>query len=191
MDFVFHLKSLVLNFEEEVFFAENVGECAGCGARGFVVVLHQALGHFALETAGKADQSTGMLGKKLLADARLVVEAVQRCLRGDFDEIAVTLFVFGQHQQVVVRVAIGRRALNVMVGLFADVKFASDDGLHTCMLGGIDEVDGAENISVVGHGHSRHPHLFYALAELFDITGAIEQGIVRMEVQVDELGHVR
>src|ERR1700688_5228281 len=76
-----------------------------------------------------------------------------------------------------------------MVGLFADVKFASDDGLHVCMLGGIDEVDGAENISVVDHGHGRHPQFFYALAELFDITGAIEQGIVRMEVQVDELGH--
>ena len=33
------------------------------------------------------------------------------------------------------------------------------------------------------------PSLLHMLAELFDVTGAIQQGIVGVQVQVDELGH--
>ena len=57
------------------------------------------------------------------------------------------------------------------------------------MLGRVDEVDCAKNVAVVGHGHGRHAQLFYALAEFFDVTGAVEHGVVGMQVQVDELGH--
>ena len=98
-------------------------------ARRVVLLFHQALGDFALQAAGQADQSLGVLGQKLLADARLVIEAVQRSLRGDLDQVAVAFFVFGQHQQVVVGVALGRRALDVVVVLLADVKLAADDRL--------------------------------------------------------------
>jgi hypothetical protein len=44
---------------------------------------------------------------------------------------------------------------------------------------------------MIGHGHGGHAHLFYTLAEFLDVTGAVEHGVVRMQVQVDELGHVR
>ena len=33
------------------------------------------------------------------------------------------------------------------------------------------------------------PSSGHALAEFFDVAGAIEQGVIGMEVQVDELGH--
>jgi hypothetical protein len=42
---------------------------------------------------------------------------------------------------------------------------------------------------VIGHGHGGHAQLLHALAELFDVTGAIKKGIVGVQVQVDELGH--
>jgi hypothetical protein len=57
------------------------------------------------------------------------------------------------------------------------------------VLGRIDEVDRAENISVVGHGHGWHSQFLYAMAEFFDVAGAVEQGVVGVEMQVDELGH--
>jgi hypothetical protein len=47
----------------------------------------------------------------------------------------------------------------------------------------------AKNVPVVGHGHGRHAQLLHALAKLFDVAGAIKQGVVGMQVQVDELGH--
>jgi hypothetical protein len=57
------------------------------------------------------------------------------------------------------------------------------------VFGRVDEVHRAKNITVVGHGHGGHAHFLYPLAELFDITGAVEQGVVGVQVQVNELGH--
>ncbi len=127
-----------------------------------------------------------MLGQKLLAHARLVIKAVQRSLRRDLDQIAVAFLVLGQNQQVVVAIAFGRGAVVVFL---ADVEFAADDGLHARMFRSVDKVDCAKNIAVVGHGHGGHAQLFHALAKFFDITGAVEQGVVRVQMQVDELGH--
>ena len=127
-----------------------------------------------------------MLGEKLLADARLVIKAMQRGLGRDLDQIAVAFFVFGEHQQMVVGVAFGRGAVVVFL---ADVEFAADDRLHASMLGRVDKVDRAKDVAVVGHGHGRHAQFLHALAELFDVTGAVEQGVVGVQVQVDELGH--
>ncbi len=186
MDAVLHLQTLILDFQKEVFFAENIGERSGGRARSIVVILHQAFGNFALEASGEADQSAGMLGEKLLADPRLVIKAMQRSLRRDLDQIAVAFFVFGEHQQMVVGVAFGRRA---MVVFLADIEFAADDRLHARMLGCVDKMDCAKNIAMVGHGHGGHAQLLHALAKLFDITGAVQQGVVRVQVQVDELGH--
>ena len=107
MDAVFQLQALILNLEEEIFFAEDVGVRAGSRARGVVVAFDQALGDFALQASGEADQSAGVLGEKLLADPRLVVKAVQRGFGRDLDQIAVAFFVLGQHQQMVVGVAFG------------------------------------------------------------------------------------
>ena len=77
MNAVLHRQALVLNFEIEIVFAENVAMSGGRVARGFVVPFHQPLGNFSLEAAGEADQSAGMFRKKFLAHARFVVKAMQ------------------------------------------------------------------------------------------------------------------
>ena len=89
---------------------------------------------------------------------------------------------------MVVGVAIGRGAFDVMVVFFADVEFAADDGLDAVFVGGVYEMHGAEDISVVGHGNGGHAEFLYALAELFHVAGAVEERVIGMEVQVDELG---
>ena len=77
MDLVLHGEALVLNFEIEIFFAENVAIGCGGGERGVVLPFRQALGDFAFQASGEADQAAGVFGQKVLAHARLVVEAVQ------------------------------------------------------------------------------------------------------------------
>ena len=76
-----------------------------------------------------------------------------------------------------------------MIVLLADVQFATDDGLDAMLVRGIGKMHGAKDIAVVGHGHGGHAEFIHALAELIDVTGAIEQRIVSVQVQVDELGH--
>ena len=129
VDAMLLLQALVLNLEKEVVRTENVAVGGRRVPRRVVLLFHQALGHFAFEAARKSDQPFRVLGEKLLADARLVVEAVQRGLRGDLRQVAVAFFVFGEDQQMVVGVAVGRCAFDVVIVLLADVKLAADDGL--------------------------------------------------------------
>ena len=76
-----------------------------------------------------------------------------------------------------------------MIVLFAYVKFTSDDRFDTMLVGGIHEVHGTKNVAVVRHGYGGHAELTYMFTEFFDVTSAIQKGIVGVQMQVDELGH--
>ncbi len=156
MDLVLHRQALILNLEIKIVLAENVDKSSGSRARSIVLPFHQPLRDFTFQASRKPDQSARMLRQKLLAHSRLVIKAVQRSFRRNLHQIAVALFVLGQHQQMVVGVAVGRRALDVVIILLADIKFAAHDRLHASVIRRIHKMHGAKNISVVGHGHGGH-----------------------------------
>ena len=66
MDLVFHREALVLNLEIEIFFAEDVAEGSGGGACGIVLPFHQALGDFAFQASGEADQAAECSARNFL-----------------------------------------------------------------------------------------------------------------------------
>ena len=68
----------------------------------------------AREAAGEADEAFGVFGEEVFGDAGLLIEAVQRGLAGEADEVAVAGFVFGEDEKVVV--------LGVGVGVLAEVR---------------------------------------------------------------------
>src|ERR1700691_288594 len=127
-----------------------------------------------------------MLGKVLLADPRLPVEAVQRRLGSDANEIAVALLVLRQNQQVVVVVAL---RFGAMVLFLANVELAPKDRMDTLMLCGVEEMDRAIDIAVVCNRNSLLADVGNALHQLFDIAGAVEQGVVGVEMQVGKFRH--
>jgi hypothetical protein len=51
------------------------------------------------------------------------------------------------------------------------------------------EVHRAKDVAVVGHGHGGHAELMNAINKFLDIAGAVEQGIITVQMQVDKLGH--
>ena len=132
-----------------------------------------------------------MFRQEFLADARLVVETAKGRFRRDLGKVAVAFFVFRQHQQMIVGVAFGGCAFDVVIVLLADVKLAADDRLDSCRFGRIHKVHRAENVAMIGHGHGGHAQFFHALDKLFHVAGAIQHGVIGMEVQVNELGHGR
>src|ERR1041385_1901172 len=97
VDAVLHFQALVLNFEKEILLAEDVRISCRSLPCCVVLVLDEILGDFTFQTPGERNQSFSMLGQKILADSWLVVEAVQGRLGGDFYQIAIALFVFGEH----------------------------------------------------------------------------------------------
>ena len=143
---------MVLDFEEEVILAEyvvvGVGEAAGVvvlvGEDGFVDVAAQAGGH--------GDQAFGVRGEQVLIDAGLVIEALEVAGGNQVDEVAIALLVFAEQDEVVVAIGIGAG----FVALLGDVDFAADDGMDARGLGGVVELDGAEEVAVIGHGDGGH-----------------------------------
>ena len=147
---------------------------------------HEVLRDFAGEAAGEADEAFGVLGEEVLGDARLAVEAVERGLAGEADEVAVALFVFGEDEQVVV-LGSGSANSRAVVVFFADVELAAEDGLEALLLHGVEEVDGAVDVAVVGHGGGGLADFFEVGGELVDIAGAVEEGVVGVEMEMGEL----
>ena len=189
MNPAFLLETLILNFQEEILRAENIAIGGGRLAGGVQLVFHQPFRDFALQAPGEPDQALAVFGQKLLADPRLVVKTVQRSFRSDLGQVAIAFFVFRQHQEMVIGIAFGRRALDVVVFLLADVQFAAHDGLHSRLLRRIHKVHRAEDIAVVGHGDRGHTQFLHPLAEFLHVAGAVEHGIVGMEMKMNELGH--
>ena len=127
-----------------------------------------------------------MLGQIFLAHPRLAIEAVERGFGRDADQIAVALFVLGEHQQVVVVVAL---RLGTMILLLADVELAPENGLDATCLRGLEEVDGSVDIAVVCNGDGLLADVGDAIYKLFYVAGAIEEGVVGVQVQVGEFSH--
>ena len=76
-----------------------------------------------------------------------------------------------------------------MVFLFADVQLAADDRLDAGVLRGIEEMDCAEDVAVIGHGNGGHVQGLGAFAELGGVASAIEHGVVGMQMKMNEVRH--
>ena len=112
---------------------------------------------------------------------------MERGLRRDLHQVAIAFFVFRQHQQMVVCIAVGRSPRNDVVVFLADVELASDDRLDSGFVRGVYEMHGAENIAVIGHGDRGHAEFFDAIDKFLDVASAVEHGVIAMKMQVNEL----
>src|ERR1700693_6255233 len=142
-DAMLHLQALILNFKIEIFLAEEVAiRCSGLASR-LVLVFHQVLCNFTLQTTGKADQALGVRGKKFLADSRFVVKAAKRSFGGNLYQVAVAHFVFSQNQEMVISITVGRSAFDNVIFLLAYIELATHDRLHPRLVSRIHEVHSA------------------------------------------------
>src|SRR5579863_6128205 len=181
------VEPMVLNFEKEVFLAEDVAvgvsEPAGVvvffGENGFVEVAAQA--------GREADEAFGMCGEEILVDARLVVEAFQERRGNHLDQVFVAFLVLAEQDEMVVTVAVDAR----LESLLGNVHLATDDRMNPLRLRGVVEADRAEEVAMIGHGDSGHFLLCDDFHELIDFARAVEQRIIGVVVEVNEggLGH--
>jgi hypothetical protein len=85
---------------------------------------------------------------------------------------------------MVVLVVIERSAVVVV---FSDVKFAPEDGLDSLLLHGVEEVDGAKDVAVVGHGGGGLADFAEVPGEFVYVTGAIQEGVIGVEMKMGKL----
>ena len=84
-----------------------------------------------------------------------------------------------------------RVALLLRLAVVGDVDLAAEDRLHALLLRLPDEVDRAGERAVVGERHRRHLELGRALGERRDPARPVEDRVLRMDVEMDEIGRRR
>ena len=75
-----------------------------------------------------------------------------------------------------------------MVVFLADVKLAAEDGLDSLLFRRVEEVHRAIDVAVIGHGDGGLAQRVDVLHQLVDIAGAVQQGVIGVQVQVGKLG---
>ena len=129
-----------------------------------------------------------MLGQELPVDPGLDVKALGEAAGHQIAQIPVSHVVFAQQYQV----GIGAVDAVVLVeaGAGGHIDLAADDGADA--LGGAGAVKGhrAVHDAVVRHRQGGLSQLFGPLCQILDAAGAVQQGVFRMHMQMDE-GHFR
>ena len=180
-----YFHALVLNFQEEITFAENVAQAVRVRPRLLVFFREQRVGHFAAQARGKRDQSLAVLREKIVIHARLVIKAVEKPGRNQLDEVAIAFVVFAEQDEMIRSLCL-RAAILVVVR--SDVDFAADDRLYPVRGGLVIEVGGSEEIAMVRHGDRGHPAPRRFGGQFADFASAIQQGVVRVQMQMYEVG---
>ncbi len=127
-----------------------------------------------------------MFRQKLFADAWLAIKAMQGRFRGKPHQIAISLIVFCNHQQVMIFIAL---RVGPVIVLLADVELAAENRIDVVLLRGIKKLHRAVDIAVVRHCHGLLVHAFDVLYQLVNIACSVEQRIVGVQVQMSKFGH--
>src|ERR1700682_297529 len=174
IDGLFDWQVLVLNFQKEIALAKNIAQTVGVLARLIVFFFHHRFGNHAAQARGKRDQPFVVLGKQIVVDARLVVEAFEKSGRDQLDKVLITFQRFTKQNQVIAAAAYGFAFAAVMdavrggaigaidffsalvAAALGHVYFATDDRLDVALARFMEEIRGGKKIAVVGDGHRRH-----------------------------------
>ena len=161
-----------------------------------VVAVAQVDLDLAGRAAGRRDDALAVLGQQLAVESRLLEEPVTPGARREPEQVVHPLGRL--REQGHVRVGAARRdvvgAAVVEVDALAleardvggGVRLHPDDRLDPRGLRLLVELVGAEHVAVVGHRHRGHADLGGALGQRLEAGGAVEHGVLGVDVQVDE-----
>ena len=177
------LEPVGLQLEEEVPLAEDVLELARGALGRLGPAAHDRLRDLAAQARRQADQPLRVLAQQRLVDARVVIEALEVAHRVQVREVLPADLVLGEQDQVI------RPALGLVEPVGRDVRLAAEDRLHAVGLGALIEVERAEQVAVVGDRDRLHAALEHLREQLVQANRAVEKAILRVQMQVGELGH--
>ena len=181
---------MVLNLDEEAVRAENVAILPRDSAGLVHLAGQQGRGHLPTKAGGRADESLVELSQQFAIDPRAVVEALQIRPGGKLHQVPPAGLVHRQQQQMVSGVADVARCAVRPRGR-GDVGFRPQDGLDAGFDGGGVKVDGPEEVPVVGQRQGFHAVSLGRLDQVAQAVGAVKEGILRVDVKVNETIHSR
>ncbi len=128
-----------------------------------------------------------MFRQQFLIDAGTIIKAFEVPGADEFDQIAIAFIVFCDGGEMVggVADALGGAAVEPAAG--SDVELASQNRFDTGGAPLAIELQRAEHIAMIGETNRRHAVRFGRREQLCRAIGTVEQGILRMQMQVHEI----
>ncbi len=149
------------------------------------VPLHERRRHFSAQAGAGGDDAFGIFAQHFLIDAGLVIKPFAIGGARQLQQVFVPLQILRQQQQMIrrfPRVPARRRALSPVAR--RHVRFHADDRLDPLLFAFVVKIDHAEHAAVIGDRDRVHPQLFGPRHELIHPAGAVEQGVMRVNVQM-------
>ena len=185
IDAALGVEAEIVDFDEVIFRAKDLAVFRGGRLGFFKIPIGDLRGDLALEATAQRDEPLRMGRKAFVVHARLVVKPLEESGSGEFDEVAVALVIYCEQGEVeggVLRrggVAIGHRSRR-------DIDLTADNRLHAGLRGGLVKWNRRVHVAVVSDGdggHSQGGGFFHQIART---DRSIEQGKLRVAMQVDE-----
>ena len=170
---------VVLHFQKEIVFAENINIFLQRSFRTVQIPLEDHLRNFSLYAGRQTDDTFAVLAQNVLINAWLAVKAVDKTERHQLHQIVIALLIFRQQDQMVTGLLVDA----VKAAPRGNVTFTAEDDLDAgfslffCFLiqflRRLVDVHRAVHIAVVGDGNAVHPQLHGALQQLLRFGGAV------------------
>ena len=163
------------------------------------VVLQNLRRHFACYTCRADDKVLMILLQVLAVSTRTHVIAVHPCARHQLDEVLVSVVVLGEDDEVIAsHVAFLLHTVRLLA--VCHVHLASEDGLERLLalllqltvhlVAVVEQLFHAEHIAMIGYRHTAHAVGNGLVDELLNGRLAVEERVVRVDVQMYEVFHV-
>ena len=196
VDGLVEFQPVVLNLQVEVG-SEDLLELGALRPRPVDLPVHHQVGQWALGAGGQGDQPFAVLFQQLHVHPGLVVEPLEIPGGGELHQVPVARCVLREHDEMgrlggpvgpVGAVAVSHRS-SFLPAARRHVQLTADDRPQARVRHRLVELHGAEHVAMVRHSDGGHVEGFGGLGEIPDATGAVEEAVMGMVVQVYERGH--
>ena len=187
VDLVLDLDAVALQLEPEVVGAEQVAQLDGHVLGLALLVPQEQLVDVPCQAAREARDPLGVPAQQVHVDARPEVQAVDERLAGQLGQVAEPRLVARDQGQVVVAVAVAL-AVPLVHRALGDVDLAAHQRLDPSARALGVELDRSIHVPVVRQGEGALTVLVAGADHVLDSVRAVEQRVLRVDMQVDEVG---
>ena len=171
--------AVILQFQEEIAFSENL-LIPQCGLFSHLVLVpHHRTRHLTCKAGGKRDNALVILFQNLHVDTRLIVKSIDKARRNNLHQIGIARIIFRQQNQMVVPV-LSAAGFAVETGTRRHVNLTAEDRLDALRAGFFIKIDTAEHDAVIGDRGAVHAKFFDSGDVLFDLVRAVQKAVFGM-----------